>query len=70
MTREDVLKDLTQLACFAADGPVIAATTATGAQRTRIGITAALDALERQGYITFAPVGEWPEHFEIARHNP
>lgn len=57
-----VVDQLIRLGCFAADGHVLAArATATGAERTRIAVAAALGALISQGYLTVTDPEAWPE---------
>jgi len=58
-----VLDDLVQLGCFAADRDVIAAPEVTDAERTRIAIRSALHALIVQGYLVIAEPDTWPKWF-------
>lgn len=37
----------------------------TGAERTRVAIQRALEALEANGLITVKPLSEWPEYYSV-----
>ena len=66
MQRERALNQLTQLGCFAADIDALKLSRfVTDAERTRVDVAAALDALESNGLIAFT-VGGAPRGYAPA----
>lgn len=64
LSRQSALEQLVQNGSFLADMFVMAARDKPDAKKARVAIWAALDHLERQGFIRFVPAEEWPEYVE------
>ena len=66
MIHPDDKQWLVRNACMSANSVVIgpdAPTGLTGAERTRIIVERALEALEANGLITVAPADAWPDYY-------
>lgn len=65
MTTDEVMRELVQLGCFAANRVVIPMLSepSTGAERTQAAVEAALTTLIEQGYLSVTPQADWPLFF-------